>query len=63
MDIIIVIGGVFVCVASLITYILIHIYAPEWIGMTGKTARKNMDEQKNNPQEEPKKVKDFFSQE
>jgi hypothetical protein len=56
MDVVVIVIGVALCILSFIAYMLISIYAPEWLGMSGKNADKGED--KTNNEDRPK---DFFS--
>tara|TARA_B100001248_G_scaffold262270_1_gene257132 strand:- start:15250 stop:15429 length:180 start_codon:yes stop_codon:yes gene_type:complete len=50
--------GIFICFASFIAYIVVSIYAPEWLGISSKKSEETEKKQETNTSERPK---DFFS--
>lgn len=62
MEALITIIVVSVVILGIVAYFLINVFYPEWLGMTGKGARKNIESHKENPDEKnPDRPKDFFS--
>jgi len=58
MNVVVIVAGIGLCIISLLAYIVISIYAPEWLGMSGKnTKRDNEDLPENNTN----RPNDFFS--
>jgi hypothetical protein len=62
MEVLITVIVVAVVVLGIAAYFIINVFYPEWLGMTGKDAQKNIESHKENPDEKnSERPKDFFS--